>query len=234
MNLKPKACLNCPGSGDFKTYGFIPSDITVTEVTREMIQKKKMVVMAESGGETEALRSIPLCGATGTQLEERIFKPLGLKREDIIIDNLIRCRPHKNNFPTGDTARDMIQSCRMWDTIIDLYNPNVIILAFHPTFSLIYTTQAYSAYNAINKALGLKRKGYRPLVAMGQKIMEAFLGGLPGSITDWDGKHFFVSWQPRGIKSIEQYEMALNNRQEPKKVKIRLQSLKSSTRRRRR
>ena len=115
----------------------------------------------------------------------------------------------------------MIEKCRMWNTVLDLYNPDVIILAFHPTFALIYTNQAYSTFNAIKKALHLHNEGYRPLVAMGEKFMRAYLANLPGSMADWDGKHFFIHWPKFGFSS-RTYQDALKNRQDFRKVKIRL------------
>ena len=239
-NTKPKACLICPGSHSrdskyyVKTTGFVPTDVSLPvrnirmdlnlyDNTRLGIQSKKMALVAEAAGEQEALKSIPLCGSTGIQLEERVLKPLGLSRADVIMDNLIRCRPENNEFPKGEKARLMIESCRTWNTIIDIYDPNVVIFAFHPTFALIYSpNQAYSTYNAVRKALMLKEHGYRPLVAMGERFMKAYFAELPGSITDWDGKHFFIKWQRFGFHSLNIYNENLDDRQKPRRVKVRL------------
>ena len=120
---KPLGCKACQG---FEcrppTSGFVPGDI------RLPIEKIKLAVMAEAAGESEVLHEIPLCGATGTQLQERILNPLGLTREEIIVDNLIRCKPFGNNFPVGKLRKNMVETCRQWDTIIDLYDPTVVII----------------------------------------------------------------------------------------------------------
>ena len=237
-NRKPKACQSCPGSGPqsgllyAKTLGFVPTDCSMTEEIPSQIEPatspgkmelraKKMAIVCEAPGKTEALTSIPLSGTTGQQFEERILTPLGLTWSDVIRDNLIRCQPAGNIFPQDEKARVMIEKCRMWNTVLDLYDPDVIILAFHPTFALIYTNQAYSTFNAIKKALHLHDKGYRPLVAMGEKFMRAYLANLPGSMADWDGKHFFIHWPKFGFSS-RTYQDALKNRQDFRKVKIRL------------
>ena len=211
-NEKPLLCQKCAGSScQPPTSGFVPTDI------RQPFEKIKFAAMAEAPGEHEVWQGIPLCGATGQQLQIRIMNPLGIEREDVIFDNLIRCRPDKNNFPVGKLGQDMMQTCRMWDSIIDLYAPTVVILAFHPTFALIYTNQAYSTFNAFRKALLLNERGERPLIAMGQKFKDTLFPSLPGSITDWDGKHFFVDWKRNGaFVGVEAYKIAINQRSEKK------------------
>ena len=214
IKTKPLGCKACMGfSCRPPTSGFVPSDV------RLPLKKIKLAAMAEAAGESEVIQGIPLCGATGTQLQTRILNPLGLSREEIIVDNLIRCKPHGNNFPEGKLRRNMIETCRQWDSVIDLYDPNVIIMAFHPTFALIYTNQAYSTWNAFSKALRLHREGYRSLVLMGQEAKETFLPQLPGSITAWDGKHFFIKWRKGGL-DFDTYAQAIRLRVEPKKLSL--------------
>lgn len=168
--------------------------------------------MAEAPGEHEIIQEIPLCGATGVRLQNDILSPLGLEREDVLFDNLIRCRPYGNSFPIGNTAVNMIRHCRQYDTPIDTFNPTVVILAFHPTFALIRTNQAYSTWNAVAKAIALYEAGERPLIAMGAEIMNILFPTLPGSITKWDGKHFFVKW-PKGLSHTQSaYDQALQER----------------------
>ena len=197
---KPTLCQTCAGfSCKPATSGFVPAWF------QNDIEKIKFAMMLEAAGESEVLKGMPLCGSTWNVFNERILVPREIERKDIIIDNLIRCRPHNNEFPFIATAEKMIETCRQWDSVIDLYNPNAIILALHPTSALIYTNQGYSTANAVNKALTLLSKGYRPLIAMGKHMKEAFFPQLPGSITDWDGKHFFVDWIKRGM-TFEEHE----------------------------
>ena len=215
LHTKPVRCSTCPGSScSPPTNGFVPAHIN------KDFTYIKMAIGAESPGEQEALNKTPLCGTTGIELQARVLTPLGIKRDDVILDNLIRCKPFGNDFPMGELGRSMVTHCGQWNTIIDYYNPDVVIMAFHPTFSLIYTNQAYSAVNAVKKALRLREEGHRPFIAMGQKWKECLFPQLPGSITDWDGKHFFVEWKKRGISDHHEYEGACIDLMKPKKFSL--------------
>ena len=215
LHTKPVRCIACSGSScNPPTSGFVPA-----HQVREL-KHIKLAIGAESPGEQEALNKTPLCGTTGVELQNRVLTPLGIERDDVILDNLIRCKPFANDFPVGDLGRDMVKHCGQWNTIIDLYDPDVVIMAFHPTFSLIYTNQAYSAVNAVKKALRLHEEGHRPFVAMGQKWKECLFPQLPGSITDWDGKHFFVEWKKHGIKELSDYANACVDLMKPKKFSL--------------
>ena len=213
LRIKPKECALCLGCTKTpSSTGFVPADLRIP------IDLIKFAIMAEAAGEQEVIQGIPLCGATGTQLRERIMKPLNLTREDVLWDNLLRCRPYKNDFPEGARGVEMIQMCRQWDTMMSLWNPNVVILAFHPTAALIHTNQAYSTMNAVKKALALRARGYRPLIGMGRHFLETFFPGLPGTISRWDGKHFFVDWRSEGIQPGPEYLRAIDDIQEPERI----------------
>ena len=212
---KPVRCNTCPGSScNPPTTSFVPA------YQVKDFKQIKMAIGAESPGEQEALNKTPLCGATGVELQTRVLTPLGIERDDVILDNLIRCKPFNNEFPFSFLGIDMISSCGQWNTVLDHYDPDVVIMAFHPTFALIYTNQAYSTVNAVKKALRLREEGHRPFIAMGQKWKECLFPQLPGSITDWDGKHFFVEWRKRGIVSYLEYHEACVDLTKPKKFSL--------------
>ena len=212
---KPVKCGDCPGSScNPPTNSFVPAH-QVKE-----FKQIKMAIVAESPGEQEAVNKTPLCGATGIELQTRVLTPLGIERDDVILDNLIRCKPFSNEFPAGFLGIDMIEHCGQWNTVLDHYDPDVVIMAFHPTFALIYTNQAYSTVNAVKKALRLHEEGHRPLIAMGQKWKESLFPYLPGSITDWDGKHFFVEWKSHGIADYYEYHDACVDLTKSKKFSL--------------
>ena len=215
LQTKPVRCDACPGSScKPPTSSFVPA------FQVKSFDQIKMAIAAESPGEQEALNKTPLCGSTGIELQTRVLTPLGIARDDVILDNLIRCKPFNNKFPLYDLGDAMTEHCGQWNTVLDLYNPDVVIMAFHPTFALIYTNQAYSTVNAVKKALRLREEGHRPLIAMGQKWKECLFPQLPGSITDWDGKHFFVEWKKRGITDYYDYHDACVDLMKPKKFSL--------------
>ena len=212
---KPKACASCLGStlSPIST-GFVPAEQLTS------MGEIKFAIMAEAAGEQEVLAGKPLIGSTGQALADRIFRPLGLRRYDVLWDNLLRCRPYKNDFPIGDKGAKMIAHCRQWDTKIAIFDPNVIILAFHPTFALIHTNQAYSTMNAVQKALRLNAEGYRPLIGMGAHFLSTFFPQLEGGMSKWDGKHFFAEWKSQGNYGRVAYEQAIEDRQEVKQINL--------------
>ena len=212
---KPKGCAACLGStlSPIST-GFVPAEQLSS--TGEV----KFAIMAEAAGEQEVLAGRPLIGTTGQAMADRIFRPLRLERYHVLWDNLIRCRPYKNDFPIGDKGAKMVAHCRQWDTKIWTFDPNVIILAFHPTFALIHTNQAYSTMNAVQKALRLHAEGYRPLIGMGAHFLSTFFPQLEGGMSKWDGKHFFVQWRSQGDYAPGHYDLAIEDRQEEMKINL--------------
>ena len=215
IQTKPIRCDSCPGSScSPPTSSFVPAH------QDKPFEQIKLAIGAESPGEQEALNKTPLCGATGIELQTRVLTPLGIERDDVILDNLIRCKPFNNKFPFGALGNEMTTNCGQWNTVLDHYDPDVVIMAFHPTFALIYTNQAYSTVNAVKKALRLHAEGHRPFVAMGQKWKDCLFPQLPGSITDWDGKHFYVKWKKHGITDYDDYHDACVDLMKTKKFSL--------------
>lgn len=192
---KPQGCQGCLAVSRpnyVATSGFVPADPWQTTDLSAI----KFAIMAESAGEQEVIQERPLCGDTGIELHSRILGPLGVERRHVLFDNVIRCKPKDNRLPDAWAADQMATHCRRWDFMIDAFDPTVVILAFHPTFALMRTNQAYSTMNAVRKALRLYDRGERPLIGMGGLFKETFFPSLPGSVTQWDGKHFYIQWKP--------------------------------------
>lgn len=192
---KPEKCASCPGFSPTISTGFAPPD-SFEKWKRGRI---KFALLGEALGETEALTGLPFSGQTGQLYESEVLSVFGLTFADILRDNVLRCRPTNNKFPPPHRAAEMAIHCRQWDTVLDLYTPTVIILSYHLTFSLIRNkTARFSAYNTVRKALRLGANGERPLIASGDHAKNLLFPLLPGTISRWDGKHFFVDWRGSG------------------------------------
>lgn len=117
MLPKPDACRACPYYGN--GHGFVPAEIR---------PGAPVLIMAQNPGESEErgqrylgneqwepTEPRPLIGRTGRMLE-RTFLPLaGLTREDVSLDNAIRCRiTHKNEVPglRDKQFREAIRYCQ--------------------------------------------------------------------------------------------------------------------------
>lgn len=83
----------------------------------------ELVFVGEAPGADEDRQGEPFVGAAG-QMLNRIIAGCGLRREDIFICNILRCRPPGNRQPKPEEA----DHCREWlDESIDLVGPKAIV-----------------------------------------------------------------------------------------------------------
>ncbi|HON50017.1 MAG TPA: uracil-DNA glycosylase [Candidatus Sumerlaeota bacterium] len=61
----------------------------------------KLVFVGEAPGQQEDLQGIPFVGRAG-KLLEKLLSDIGLKREDVFICNVVKCRPPNNRDPQPD------------------------------------------------------------------------------------------------------------------------------------
>jgi len=69
--------------------------------------KAKLVFVGEAPGEDEDIQGLPFVGRAG-QLLTKIIEAMGLRRKDVYIANILKCRPPDNRPP----APDEILACR--------------------------------------------------------------------------------------------------------------------------
>ncbi|MDO9462462.1 MAG: uracil-DNA glycosylase, partial [Deltaproteobacteria bacterium] len=70
-------------------------------------ERAKLVFVGEGPGLDEDIQGEPFVGAAG-QLLTRIIQAINLRREDVYICNIIKCRPPKNRNPEPDE----IEACK--------------------------------------------------------------------------------------------------------------------------
>lgn len=69
----------------------------------------KVMFIGEAPGKNEDLQGKPFVGAAGHTLDAMLER-IGLKREDVYIANILKCRPPNNRDPRPDE----IQACTPW------------------------------------------------------------------------------------------------------------------------
>jgi DNA polymerase len=85
--------------------------------------KAKLVFVGEGPGAEEDNQGIPFVGAAG-QLLTKIIEAIGLKREDVYIANVIKCRPPGNRNPEPDE----IAACQPFlEAQLNAIRPSVIV-----------------------------------------------------------------------------------------------------------
>ncbi len=89
-------CINCRLSKNRKNA-----------VPGEGPESAKVMFVGEAPGEQEDTQGRPFVGAAGKLLTE-LLQSVGLRREDVYITNVVKCRPPNNRQPRADEA----QACR--------------------------------------------------------------------------------------------------------------------------
>jgi len=103
MLPKPDSCSGCPLWE--KGTGYAPASGPVDS---------KLVIFGEALGRAEALEGKPFVGPAG-HLLDRSLRELGIKREDVRVDNCIRCQPPKDWLVGAPWERSAIYHCtRNW------------------------------------------------------------------------------------------------------------------------
>lgn len=126
-----------------------------------------IVFIGEAPGWHEDQQGRPFVGPAGKFLDE-LLASIGLKREDVYICNVIKCRPPKNRDPLPTE----IKTCQPWlDRQLELINPRMIVTLGR------YSMARYFPGETISKAHGkVRRHGnvicyamYHPAAALHQQ-----------------------------------------------------------------
>lgn len=101
----------------------------------------ELMFVGEAPGRDEDLQGIPFVGRAGQKLTQ-IIQAIGLKREDVYIANVIKCRPPENRNPEPDE----VDTCEQFlFRQVDAIRPKVIVaLGTFAARSLLKTTDPIS------------------------------------------------------------------------------------------
>lgn len=83
-----------------------------------------LMFIGEGPGADEDIQGIPFVGKAG-KLMNLAFKAIGLKREDVYIANIVKCRPPSNRNPEDDEATACLDYLR---NQVILVKPKIIVL----------------------------------------------------------------------------------------------------------
>ena len=83
----------------------------------------RLMFIGEAPGREEDIQARPFVGEAGMLLT-RLIEKMGLKRENVYIANIVKCRPPLNRDP----ERDEIEQCRGFlERQIDIISPDIIM-----------------------------------------------------------------------------------------------------------
>jgi uracil-DNA glycosylase len=84
----------------------------------------KLIFVGEGPGRDEDLQGEPFVGRAGQLLTDIITKGMGMRREDVYIANVVKCRPPENRNPEPDE----VAACEPFlKKQIDLIRPEIIV-----------------------------------------------------------------------------------------------------------
>jgi len=97
----------------------------------------RLMFVGEGPGADEDASGRPFVGRAG-QLLDKIIVAIGMKREDVYIANIVKCRPPQNRAP----ERDEVETCEpfLWRQIA-LIRPEVIVALGSPAFQCLLRTR---------------------------------------------------------------------------------------------
>lgn len=133
----------------------------------------------------------PVVGESGSLLNQWILPKVGVRREDVYVDNTLRCLPPKNKqgqpYPIEEEKAKAEGCCREWDRV-QKFDVKVVELSLHPAGILREVTPLPLLIKDFEKAVGFTRQGYNTLLLLGGKAAEVFLG-YGENVTRWRGHY---------------------------------------------
>ena len=96
----------------------------INVVPGEGSSKAEIMFIGEGPGKNEDEKGKPFIGAAG-KLLDKMLALISLKREDVYIANVVKCRPPGNRDPVTEE----VEACRPWlDQQIEIIKPKLIVL----------------------------------------------------------------------------------------------------------
>ncbi|MDD5134167.1 MAG: uracil-DNA glycosylase [Phycisphaerae bacterium] len=96
----------------------------------------RLVFVGEGPGENEDLQGRPFVGRAG-QLLDKIIAAMGLKRGDVYICNIVKCRPPENREPRPD---EIISCLPFLKSQLSIIRPEVIVALGAPAAKTLLNT----------------------------------------------------------------------------------------------
>lgn len=149
-------------------------------------ENSKLLFIGEAPGWHEDQQGRPFVGPAGKFLEE-LLALIGLKREQVYIANVIKCRPPNNRDPLPGE----INACSKWlDRQIEIVRPLMIVTLGRYSMAKFFPNQSISQIHGKAKKQGgiIYYAMYHPAAALHQgslrKLIEADMLKIPGILAE--------------------------------------------------
>lgn len=183
--------LEAPGKDEIK-FEFKPSDKRKDYATQVACDKELRLRKRDYPDLDGKLVQIgaPVVGKSGAELFQWALAGVGLTRDDLFIDNTLRCLPPKEktgSYPKG-WERDKAEACCRHYDRWNLYKPDINIISLHPAGILREPTPLSLQVSNYVKAKDFFKQGLRVLVLVGGKATKMWLG-YGENVTRWQGHY---------------------------------------------
>ncbi|MEM1805020.1 MAG: type-4 uracil-DNA glycosylase [Nanopusillaceae archaeon] len=159
--------------------------------------ESKIIFIGEAPGSEEDKQGRPFVGKAGKYLTEQIEKILKIRREDIYITNLIKCRPPNNRDP----KEEEIKSCSEWlIKQIEEIKPDLIVTLGR------YSTKFIMEYFGLNFTNILKERGNIYIVKRWNKEIYIIPTLHPAAVL------YHANWKDLFEKDFEKIKEILENK----------------------
>lgn len=96
-----------------------------------------VMIVGEGPGRDEDLTGRPFVGAAG-KLLDKMLAAIDLKREEVYIANVVKCRPPQNRTPLGDEAKSCLPHLRAQFALI---RPKIVVCMGATAAKYVYDEQ---------------------------------------------------------------------------------------------
>ena len=117
----------------------------------------KIMFIGEGPGADEDLQGLPFVGKAG-KLMNQAFLGLGIKREDMYIANIVKCRPPQNRTPESDEIEACVEYLKKQIMII---GPEKIVLLGNTALKAVFGNE-YNITSVRGKWIEKKGIKYMP------------------------------------------------------------------------
>ena len=164
-----------------------------------------IMFIGEGPGFHENQQGRPFVGAAGQFLDE-LLKSIGLKREDVYITNVVKCRPPGNRDPLPEE----IEACKQYlDRQIAIIKPKVIVTLGRFSMARAFPNAKISAIHGQPRKIDgiVYVPMFHPAAALHQpslrKTAEEDFKQLPQSLADMDR----VAEEPKPDDDVQQLSL---------------------------
>ncbi len=132
-----------------------------------------VMFIGEGPGFHEDQQGRPFVGAAGQLLDE-LLGGIGMRREEVFIANVIKCRAPNNRDP----AEDEVSACRPYlDQQLDLINPRLVALLGRHALNAFFPESKISSAHGVPRSLHARTflPLYHPAAALRQQRLRQVL-----------------------------------------------------------